>query len=173
MSPPGGSTVDVRAAACHHALLLGHLMLAQCHDPLQDLPRDGLIEYGLDTAEGDDESVLDSTAAPLGPARLVEVRRGLLDHATRQTGLPAHLGLGFGNPSELGGVGVTEVDQANEIQLSRLGVEYHNGTCQLVDDASLCGSSDTWQGQVPGCLADLFIDSCESHNDSFLVLKLP
>ncbi len=79
--PPVRRLTDERALALHHAARLGYLVLTQRHDPAQHGASDGLIEDCLNTAESDDQSVLDDGATPLGHAGPVEVRSVLLNLA--------------------------------------------------------------------------------------------
>lgn len=105
-----GGLSDEAGVRFHHATLAGHLVLAERHDPAQHGAGDGLVEDRLDAAEGDDQTVLDDRAPPLGHAGLVEEGRVLLHLAARQSGVPAHLRLGDGDLLVLVAVGVVAVD---------------------------------------------------------------
>lgn len=151
---------DERTLARHHAIRLGHLVLTQCHDPAQHGASDGLIEDCLNTAESDDQSVLDDGATPLGHAGPVEEGRVLLNLAARQSGLPAHLRLLDGDALVLLLVGVVRVGIGDEdhVELAtRVGVRegYDDGASELVGDTVLVSGVSSDGDDVPRLLADL------------------
>jgi hypothetical protein len=155
----GRELADETGVHTHDTALAGHLVLAECHDPAQHGAGDGLVEDRLNATEGDDQTVLDDGATPLGHAGAVEMGSVLLNLATRQSGLPAHLRLGNGDALVLLLVGVVRrsVRDEDHVELAA-GVggreAHHDGAGELVGDTIFMSGVSRDRDDVPCLLTD-------------------
>ncbi len=151
----GGGVLDKRALRLHDTTFLGHLVLADRDDPSQHDLRDGLVEHRLNTAERDDQTVLDNRATPFGVARLVKMGSILLNLAARQAGVECDHRLGEGDLVVLLLAKVSVVDTLLEQNLPGSGVEDNNGAGQLVGELKCIGCLHGTDRYCPGRVADI------------------